>query len=942
MKKLLLLISLLISLKASAQIPGINDTVRITPTAPTFTPNFIQNIFTSGGVNYRILYLRNPVTNTYDEVVYSKYLRAFYVPATRQIINGYGVLGGGTLATDRTLNADTAGVHALVSKDRLLNNFTGYLKKTDTGTTALPSIYSLSHLNWNWYGNSNYIGTSSFSGNVFFNTDASFSGGHYLQFNNGSHTWELSTQSDGTFNMWQHGTGTAAFNFLTTNNGEITDNLGNYFTKTNGTTNITLKRDQLIVSLGDSFTANGNYIHGLDSLLTAGKYTFLNLGNSGGRVTNMTARFIEVTNSGALSYIQQGGINDIIADVSAATIEAAFQANYTSAHNIGIKVVALNIPPFGANVNWTSGREAVRVAVNTWIASTAINIDYKIDIATALWDPSNHVNLNPVYDSGDGLHPTTAGYIAGISTPIYNGAVFTLQTNIPVISISKSVSIDQDLTTYSTSSLKTLTTVNQIITGTNTSSTPALTVNTGSTTNPAIIGQQAYSTSTGDVLQIKDAVGDTVVSASQSGVTLRPVGASDVGLTVKLPSGYSGNVMQILTNLGVSIFRVNSVGNVVTPGAGNVTSFNNSQILFNDAGLVLSRNVADANPALVIQNANTGSTGAVVQYKFGTKVIGSLGYQGLAIGLSTPVAGLTVARSNAGFGTITTTATLTTVTGVGTDFLNWFKIGDTITGNGETRTISAIASATSMTTDAWTNTNTAIAYTNTSTTAFTVNNNGNVFLSQLGVNKGIVFTTSTTGQMSQTATGAANTLLHGNGSSNPTFSAVATADIAAAAVTYAKIQSSSGANKILGTASGTTWQEIGLGIGLAYSSTNIVVDTATAATHTYTARYATINGSPTFVTQTSSDNSTKAATTAFVKSVVSLHGNSTTTGTATTVVTVTIGSTLANNTYAVAITPRDLLTAVNYYISAKTTTTFDVTFVTALTGSINFDYIIAQ
>lgn len=73
-----------------------------------------------------------------------------------------------------------------------------------------------------------------------------------------------------------------------------------------------------------------------------------------------------------------------------------------------------------------------------------------------------------------------------------------------------------------------------------------------------------------------------------------------------------------------------------------------------------------------------------------------------------------------------------------------------------------------------------------------------------------------------------------------------------------------------------------------------------------------------------------------------IHSNSTTTGTATTAVTVTIGSTLANTTYNVSITPRDLLTAVNYYISAQTTTTFTVTFVTALTGSINFDWNINQ
>lgn len=69
-----------------------------------------------------------------------------------------------------------------------------------------------------------------------------------------------------------------------------------------------------------------------------------------------------------------------------------------------------------------------------------------------------------------------------------------------------------------------------------------------------------------------------------------------------------------------------------------------------------------------------------------------------------------------------------------------------------------------------------------------------------------------------------------------------------------------------------------------------------------------------------------------------IHSNSTTTGTGTTAVTVTIGSTMANTTYNVTITPRDLLTAVNYYISAQTTTTFTVTFISAITGSISFDY----
>lgn len=71
-----------------------------------------------------------------------------------------------------------------------------------------------------------------------------------------------------------------------------------------------------------------------------------------------------------------------------------------------------------------------------------------------------------------------------------------------------------------------------------------------------------------------------------------------------------------------------------------------------------------------------------------------------------------------------------------------------------------------------------------------------------------------------------------------------------------------------------------------------------------------------------------------------IKGNSTTTGTATTSVTVTIGTTMATSSYNVGITPRDLLTAINWYISAQTSTTFTVTFVSGITGSINFDWII--
>jgi hypothetical protein len=69
-------------------------------------------------------------------------------------------------------------------------------------------------------------------------------------------------------------------------------------------------------------------------------------------------------------------------------------------------------------------------------------------------------------------------------------------------------------------------------------------------------------------------------------------------------------------------------------------------------------------------------------------------------------------------------------------------------------------------------------------------------------------------------------------------------------------------------------------------------------------------------------------------------GSFTATGTATTTFTVTIGTTQANNTYKVVASPSNALSAVMFYINNKTTTTFDVVFVTGLTGAVAFDWIL--
>lgn len=132
---------------------------------------------------------------------------------------------------------------------------------------------------------------------------------------------------------------------------------------------------------------------------------------------------------------------------------------------------------------------------------------------------------------------------------------------------------------------------------------------------------------------------------------------------------------------------------------------------------------------------------------------------------------------------------------------------------------------------------------------------------------------------------------------------VATAMIQANAVTYAKMQAVSAVSKLLGSSSTTTpVQEIVLGTGLSISGT-------------------TLSCSITGITAKGSFSQAVVATTSF---------------------TVTIGSTLPSATYQVNVTPTSALSAAVFYVTNKTTTSFDVVYLAGLTGTVTFDYILAQ
>ncbi len=116
------------------------------------------------------------------------------------------------------------------------------------------------------------------------------------------------------------------------------------------------------------------------------------------------------------------GVNDIgtAANTTAAQaavydqLIAAYQQIITQVHSFGIPMFAATITPFSAPNSTIQPysdptREATRVKVNDWIKNSG-RFDYVVDFAGVVADPNQPDQLNPMFNSGDFLHPSVAGY----------------------------------------------------------------------------------------------------------------------------------------------------------------------------------------------------------------------------------------------------------------------------------------------------------------------------------------------------------------------------------------------------------------------------------------------------------------------------------------------------------------------------------------------------
>jgi lysophospholipase L1-like esterase len=104
------------------------------------------------------------------------------------------------------------------------------------------------------------------------------------------------------------------------------------------------------------------------------------------------------------------GINDI--NNAAATADQLYAwatGVWNEAREGGRRVIPITLLPYNNNGLWTSGKEAVRVDFNARLKAwfNARGLPY-VDAATALDDGTG--KLQTIYDSGDHLHLSTAGY----------------------------------------------------------------------------------------------------------------------------------------------------------------------------------------------------------------------------------------------------------------------------------------------------------------------------------------------------------------------------------------------------------------------------------------------------------------------------------------------------------------------------------------------------
>ncbi|WP_246257623.1 SGNH/GDSL hydrolase family protein [Amycolatopsis anabasis] len=199
-----------------------------------------------------------------------------------------------------------------------------------------------------------------------------------------------------------------------------------------------------VVAFGDSITdgvrstvdANNRYPDELaERMAAAGRpRPVLNAGIGGNRILDDSACFGEKAGTRlrrdvfaqpkVRTVVVLVGINDIghsefpfppciepTSPVTARQLVAAHREIIRRLHARGIKAVGATLLPYKGAFYYTERGNQVRAEFNTWLRTSG-EYDAVVDFESVMADPADRDRLRPDYDSGDGLHPSDAGYAA--------------------------------------------------------------------------------------------------------------------------------------------------------------------------------------------------------------------------------------------------------------------------------------------------------------------------------------------------------------------------------------------------------------------------------------------------------------------------------------------------------------------------------------------------
>jgi len=118
---------------------------------------------------------------------------------------------------------------------------------------------------------------------------------------------------------------------------------------------------------------------------------------------------------GVSDVILMEGINDIGNNagpggtpLTAQDLITGYRTLIGEAHAAHVRIIGATLMPILGNGYYTPTAEELRQTVNTWIRTSGA-FDGVVDFDQTMRDLNNVAALNPVYDSGDHLHPNDAG-----------------------------------------------------------------------------------------------------------------------------------------------------------------------------------------------------------------------------------------------------------------------------------------------------------------------------------------------------------------------------------------------------------------------------------------------------------------------------------------------------------------------------------------------------